>query len=39
VEAAEVANVAAGIEVGKLGAATVTAAEMLDYADTRRLHR
>ena len=32
VEAAEVANVAAGIEVGKLGAATVTAREVTEYA-------
>jgi D-beta-D-heptose 7-phosphate kinase/D-beta-D-heptose 1-phosphate adenosyltransferase len=31
-EAAEIANVAAGIEVGKLGAATVSAAEILEYA-------
>jgi D-beta-D-heptose 7-phosphate kinase/D-beta-D-heptose 1-phosphate adenosyltransferase len=32
-EAAMVANVAAGIEVGKLGAATVTASEVLQYCD------
>jgi D-glycero-beta-D-manno-heptose-7-phosphate kinase len=31
-EAAVIANIAAGIEVGKLGAATVTAAEVADYA-------
>jgi rfaE bifunctional protein kinase chain/domain len=31
-EAAIVANIAAGIEVGKLGAATVSAAEILDFA-------
>ena len=30
-EAAEIANIAAGIEVGKLGAATVSAAEVLAY--------
>ena len=30
-EAAQIANVAAGIEVGKLGAATVSAAEVLAY--------
>jgi rfaE bifunctional protein kinase chain/domain len=30
-EAAEIANVAAGIEVGKLGAATVSPVELLDY--------
>jgi D-beta-D-heptose 7-phosphate kinase/D-beta-D-heptose 1-phosphate adenosyltransferase len=38
-EAAEVANVAAGIEVGKLGAATVTAGEVVEYVDTHALHR
>jgi len=32
-EAAVVANIAAGIEVGKLGAVSVTAAEVLDFAD------
>jgi D-beta-D-heptose 7-phosphate kinase/D-beta-D-heptose 1-phosphate adenosyltransferase len=32
-EAAIVANIAAGIEVGKLGAVSVTAAEVLDFAD------
>jgi D-beta-D-heptose 7-phosphate kinase/D-beta-D-heptose 1-phosphate adenosyltransferase len=32
-EAAEIANVAAGIEVGKLGAATVSADELLAYFD------
>jgi D-glycero-beta-D-manno-heptose-7-phosphate kinase len=31
-ESAVIANIAAGIEVGKLGAATVTAAEILTYA-------
>ncbi|HEY2025814.1 MAG TPA: D-glycero-beta-D-manno-heptose-7-phosphate kinase [Gemmatimonadaceae bacterium] len=35
-EAAEIANVAAGIEVGKLGAATVTAAEVVEFADEHR---
>ena len=38
VEAAVVANVAAGIEVGKLGAASVSRAELLDYVDTHSLH-
>jgi D-beta-D-heptose 7-phosphate kinase/D-beta-D-heptose 1-phosphate adenosyltransferase len=38
-EAAEVANVAAGIEVGKLGAATVTAREVTEYVDANALHR
>ncbi|NUS46482.1 MAG: D-glycero-beta-D-manno-heptose-7-phosphate kinase [Gemmatimonadaceae bacterium] len=37
-QAAAIANVAAGIEVGKLGAATVTAAEVLEYVDTHQLH-
>ena len=37
-EAAEIANVAAGIEVGKLGAATVDAAELLAYAAAQGLH-
>jgi D-beta-D-heptose 7-phosphate kinase/D-beta-D-heptose 1-phosphate adenosyltransferase len=32
-EAATIANIAAGIEVGKLGAVSVTAAEVLDFAD------
>jgi rfaE bifunctional protein kinase chain/domain len=32
-EAAVVANIAAGIEVGKLGAATVSANEVLEFAD------
>jgi rfaE bifunctional protein kinase chain/domain len=35
-EAAEIANVAAGIEVGKLGAATVSAAEVLAFHDADR---
>lgn len=35
VEAAEVANVAAGIEVGKLGAATVSPEELLHSVDAR----
>ena len=39
IEAAVIANVAAGIEVGKLGAATVTAAELLAYADAHGLYR
>ena len=34
-EAAEIANVAAGIEVGKLGAATVSAAEVRAFATER----
>jgi rfaE bifunctional protein kinase chain/domain len=38
IEAAEIANVAAGIEVGKLGAATVTGAEIIAYAATHALH-
>jgi rfaE bifunctional protein kinase chain/domain len=38
-EAAVIANVAAGIEVGKLGAATVSAAEVLEYVETHQLHR
>jgi bifunctional ADP-heptose synthase (sugar kinase/adenylyltransferase) len=33
IEAAIVANYAAGVEVGKLGAATVSAAEVLDAFD------
>src|SRR5205814_893566 len=32
-EAATIANIAAGIEVGKLGAATVSAAEVLEWAE------
>ena len=36
-EAAEIANVAAGIEVGKLGAATVTGLEVLEYAEAHVL--
>jgi rfaE bifunctional protein kinase chain/domain len=37
-EAAIIANIAAGIEVGKLGAATVSRRELLDYVDTHELH-
>lgn len=37
-EAAVIANVAAGIEVGKLGAATVSADEVLSYVDEHALH-
>jgi D-beta-D-heptose 7-phosphate kinase/D-beta-D-heptose 1-phosphate adenosyltransferase len=37
-EAAEIANVAAGIEVGKLGAAVVSADEVLAYFDTWPTH-
>ena len=37
-EAAVIANVAAGIEVGKLGAATVSAAELVSYVDQHALH-
>ena len=37
-EAAIIANVAAGIEVGKLGAATVRPDELLAYADAHALH-
>jgi rfaE bifunctional protein kinase chain/domain len=37
-EAAAIANIAAGIEVGKLGAATVSAAELLQYVDQHALH-
>lgn len=37
-EAAIVANYAAGVEVGKLGAATVTAAEVLDAFDAHAAH-
>ena len=38
VESAVIANVAAGIEVGKLGAATVTPDELLAYVDAHALH-
>jgi D-beta-D-heptose 7-phosphate kinase/D-beta-D-heptose 1-phosphate adenosyltransferase len=38
VEAAIIANVAAGIEVGKLGAASVSREELLEYVDTHVLH-
>ena len=38
-EAAAIANVAAGIEVGKLGAATVPPDELLEYADAHGLLR
>jgi D-beta-D-heptose 7-phosphate kinase/D-beta-D-heptose 1-phosphate adenosyltransferase len=38
-EAAAVANIAAGIEVGKLGAATVSRGEVLEYVDAHGLHR
>jgi D-beta-D-heptose 7-phosphate kinase/D-beta-D-heptose 1-phosphate adenosyltransferase len=38
-EAAVVANVAAGIEVAKLGAATVPPAELVEYVDAHRLYR
>ncbi|MEO7457304.1 MAG: D-glycero-beta-D-manno-heptose-7-phosphate kinase [Gemmatimonadaceae bacterium] len=37
-ECAIIANIAAGIEVGKLGAATVSAEEVLAYADEHALH-
>jgi D-glycero-beta-D-manno-heptose-7-phosphate kinase len=37
-ESSVVANLAAGIEVGKLGAATVTPEELLAYADEHSLH-
>jgi D-beta-D-heptose 7-phosphate kinase/D-beta-D-heptose 1-phosphate adenosyltransferase len=37
-EAAQVANIAAGIEVGKLGAATVSAAEVLAHMAELALH-
>jgi rfaE bifunctional protein kinase chain/domain len=37
-DAAILANLAAGIEVGKFGAATVTSAELLEYADAHALH-
>ena len=38
IEAAVIANVAAGIEVGKLGAATVSADEVFQYMDDHSLH-
>jgi rfaE bifunctional protein kinase chain/domain len=38
IDAAVVANIAAGIEVGKLGAATVSSAELLEYVDAHALH-
>ncbi|MDB4878848.1 MAG: hypothetical protein JWL60_294 [Gemmatimonadetes bacterium] len=37
-EAAVIANIAAGIEVGKLGAQTVTPEEVLAYVDEHALH-
>ena len=37
-EAAAIANIAAGIEVGKLGAATVSAEEVRQYVDDHALH-
>lgn len=37
-EAATIANLAAGIEVGKLGAATVSPEELLAYTDEAALH-
>lgn len=37
-EAAIIANIAAGIEVGKLGAATVSSSELLEFVDTHALH-
>jgi rfaE bifunctional protein kinase chain/domain len=37
-EAAEIANIAAGIEVGKLGAASVARDELLEYVDVHALH-
>ncbi|CAN5346607.1 hypothetical protein BH09GEM1_BH09GEM1_04240 [soil metagenome] len=37
-EAATIANIAAGIEVGKLGAATVTPTEITDYVGADGLH-
>ncbi|MDB4915957.1 MAG: rfaE, partial [Gemmatimonadetes bacterium] len=36
-EAAVIANIAAGIEVGKLGAATVSASEVVAYVDSHAL--
>ena len=38
IEAAVIANVAAGIEVGKLGAASVSRDELLEYVDAHALH-
>jgi D-beta-D-heptose 7-phosphate kinase/D-beta-D-heptose 1-phosphate adenosyltransferase len=38
IEAALIANVAAGIEVGKLGAASVSSDELLEYVDAHSLH-
>jgi D-beta-D-heptose 7-phosphate kinase/D-beta-D-heptose 1-phosphate adenosyltransferase len=38
VEAAVIANIAAGIEVGKLGAVSVSASELLQYAKDHALH-
>ena len=38
IEAAEIANIAAGIEVGKLGAASVSRDELLEYVDAHSLH-
>jgi D-beta-D-heptose 7-phosphate kinase/D-beta-D-heptose 1-phosphate adenosyltransferase len=37
-EASVVANIAAGIEVGKLGAASVSGRELLEYVDAHALH-
>jgi D-beta-D-heptose 7-phosphate kinase/D-beta-D-heptose 1-phosphate adenosyltransferase len=37
-EAAVIANVAAGIEVGKLGAASVSRDELVEYVDAHTLH-
>lgn len=37
-EAAVIANIAAGIEVGKLGAATVSSDELLHYVEEHELH-
>jgi D-beta-D-heptose 7-phosphate kinase/D-beta-D-heptose 1-phosphate adenosyltransferase len=37
-ESAIIANIAAGIEVGKLGAASVSAAEVIEYVDAHWLH-
>jgi D-beta-D-heptose 7-phosphate kinase/D-beta-D-heptose 1-phosphate adenosyltransferase len=36
IESAVIANLAAGIEVGKLGAATVTPGELLAFAEEHR---
>jgi D-glycero-beta-D-manno-heptose-7-phosphate kinase len=38
IEAALIANIAAGIEVGKLGAVSVSAAELLQYVTEHALH-